>query len=664
MANTIKVRFEAQGAKALKSAIDQLAVSQTRLNEGNKKAERLQKKLNRELDKYNGTSVLGVRNSRLLSHSFATMRSTLLLASFGFTLVAGSIGKVLKLFGEQEKAILKLNNALGFNTIKLQEQASALQDVTGVGDEVIIQSQAVLASFVRNEDAVSNLTVATLDLSAALGIDLNSSANLIGKTIGSTTNSLSRYGISVTGAANSTERIESLVENVNILFGDTAKVAGSATVGALNKLSASLGDMMEKLGELLVSIGFVTAIDVLTFSFKALGLAVNEALSFIGVNNEQLQKGLGVSEDIVKMHNAEVQSIKSLNDINQVRAKISSLEVEKQEQIEVGLRKVSTAIEDTKESSSGLSLLTGELVYNMDVMLPVTDELSDHLTTTSKAGEDMAEAMEKDVSAAKTLALTDKELIIAKAKLQELMATGLQQLHDEEVSLNNLNVLKGEMNVFDGEQANIGEARNLLQEQFSNGLINEIQLRTKLQDLDAKEINLEKRKQALKDANINKNISNLGKLSGALIQNADAAANVEFGLAVISAIRSGLATRKNLSDKGLLPPAPQIAGALEMAAGIAVATQIRAQQFEQGGLIGGRRHSQGGTIIEAERGEFVMSRDAVESIGVDNLEAMNTGGGGVTVNITGNVMSEDFVEEELADKIANAVRRGVDFGIS
>ena len=664
MANKIKVRFEAQGAKALKSAIDQLAVSQTRLNQGSKKAEALQKKLNRELDKYNGTSVLGTRNSRLLSNSFATMRSTLLLASFGFTLVAGSIGRVLKLFGEQEKAILKLNNALGFNTIKLQEQASALQDVTGVGDEVIIQSQAVLASFVRNEDAVSNLTVATLDLSAALGIDLNSSANLIGKTIGSTTNSLSRYGISVTGAANSTERIESLVENVNILFGDTAKVAGSATVGALNKLSASLGDMMEKLGELLVSIGFVTAIDVLTFSFKTLGLAVNEALSIIGFNNEEIQKGLKVSEDIVKMHNAEVQSIKSLNDINQVRAKISSLEVEKQEQIELGLRSVAVAMEDTKESSSGLVDLSGKVIYNLGVMQPVADELSDHLTTTSIAGEDMAEAMEKDIGAAKTLALTDKELIIAQARLQELMATGIKQLHDEEVSLNNLNVLKGEMNVFDGEQANILEARNLLADQFLNGLINEIQLRTKLQDLDAKEINLEKRKQALKDSNINKNISNLGKLSGALIQNAEAAANVEFGLAVISAIRSGLATRKNLSDKGLLPPAPAIAGALEAAAGIAVAAQIRAQQFEQGGLVGGRRHSQGGTIIEAERGEFVMSRDAVESIGVNNLEAMNAGGGGVTVNISGNVMTDEFVDEILAEKIADAVRRGTDFGIS
>ena len=74
-------------------------------------------------------------------------------------------------------------------------------------------------------------------------------------------------------------------------------------------------------------------------------------------------------------------------------------------------------------------------------MQPVADELSDHLTTTSIAGEDMAEAMEKDIAAAKTLALTDKELIIAQARLQELMATGIKQLHDEEVSLNNLNEL-------------------------------------------------------------------------------------------------------------------------------------------------------------------------------------------------------------------------------
>ena len=87
--------------------------------------------------------------------------------------------------------------------------------------------------------------------------------------------------------------------------------------------------------------------------------------------------------------------------------------------------------------------------------------------------------------------------------------------------------------------------------------------------------------------------------------------------------------------------------------------------FQDGGLVGGRLHSQGGTIIEAERGEFVMSRDAVDAIGIENLNRMNQGeGGSITVNVSGNVMTDDFVENELAEKIATAVRRGTDFGMA
>jgi len=88
--------------------------------------------------------------------------------------------------------------------------------------------------------------------------------------------------------------------------------------------------------------------------------------------------------------------------------------------------------------------------------------------------------------------------------------------------------------------------------------------------------------------------------------------------------------------------------------------------FEYGGLVGGQRHSQGGTIIEAERGEFVMSRNAVESIGLETLNQMNQGGstGNVVVNVSGNVMTQDFVEGELAESIKEAVRKGSDFGLS
>ena len=116
------------------------------------------------------------------------------------------------------------------------------------------------------------------------------------------------------------------------------------------------------------------------------------------------------------------------------------------------------------------------------------------------------------------------------------------------------------------------------------------------------------------------------------------------------------------------PPFNFIAAAGAVAAGFASVRNIESEmgKFEQGGLIGGRRHSQGGTLIEAEQGEFIMSRNAVESIGIENLNRMNqTGGGGaVTVNVSGNVMSQDFVEGELSEQIREAVRRGTDFGIS
>ena len=93
--------------------------------------------------------------------------------------------------------------------------------------------------------------------------------------------------------------------------------------------------------------------------------------------------------------------------------------------------------------------------------------------------------------------------------------------------------------------------------------------------------------------------------------------------------------------------------------------QDHVPQFQQGGVVGGNRHSQGGTMIEAERGEFVMSRKAVDSIGVDNLNAMNEGGGGaITVNINGGMIDQNCVENELAESIKTAIRRGSDFGVS
>jgi len=61
-------------------------------------------------------------------------------------------------------------------------------------------------------------------------------------------------------------------------------------------------------------------------------------------------------------------------------------------------------------------------------------------------------------------------------------------------------------------------------------------------------------------------------------------------------------------------------------------------------------------IIEAEGGEFIMKREAVKNIGIQNLEAMNQTGSGssITVNISGGIIQDDYVRNELIPAINKA----------
>ena len=80
---------------------------------------------------------------------------------------------------------------------------------------------------------------------------------------------------------------------------------------------------------------------------------------------------------------------------------------------------------------------------------------------------------------------------------------------------------------------------------------------------------------------------------------------------------------------------------------------------EKGGMIGGNRHSSGGTIIEAEQGEFIMSRSGVQNVGVGNLYAMNKGGGisGGKAQAGGEVSSNSGMDMSgFTDAVLNAVK--------
>ena len=79
--------------------------------------------------------------------------------------------------------------------------------------------------------------------------------------------------------------------------------------------------------------------------------------------------------------------------------------------------------------------------------------------------------------------------------------------------------------------------------------------------------------------------------------------------------------------------------------------------------LGGDFITQGPQTIMVGDNPGGRERVQVTPLSSPNIEGPQ-GGTPIVVNVSGNVMTQDFVEEELAEAIKEAARRGTDFGIS
>tara|TARA_R100000808_G_scaffold23938_1_gene53912 strand:+ start:171 stop:2309 length:2139 start_codon:yes stop_codon:yes gene_type:complete len=158
----------------------------------------------------------------------------------------------INLAAEQELAEKKLEAALGGVSKELKQYARELQQVSRFGDEVTLGAMAMIASFVKDEKAIKMATKASMDLAAAKGMDLVAAADLVSKSLGSSTNALSRYGIEVTGAVGSTERLESLTNNLAAVFGGQAQEQANTYTGQIDQMNNAIGDLGEAIGDKLL----------------------------------------------------------------------------------------------------------------------------------------------------------------------------------------------------------------------------------------------------------------------------------------------------------------------------------------------------------------------------------------------------------------------------
>ena len=187
----VQIRFEATGDKELAKAFSNAANAQKKLEDVTRRYNKLLKKQGKQVD-------INIRNKlRLqgvlgkLRFSFATLRSQLLVYSFAFNFMNRTVGKAIRLHGEQQKATAKLNQTLrstGFaakvSSRELQGIASRLQRLTGIGDEAILSMQGILLTFTQIKGQIfKDATEAILNVSVAMGQDLQTSAVQVGKAL-------------------------------------------------------------------------------------------------------------------------------------------------------------------------------------------------------------------------------------------------------------------------------------------------------------------------------------------------------------------------------------------------------------------------------------------------------------------------------------------------
>jgi len=151
--------------------------------------------------------------------------------------------------------------------VQLKNQAEALGKVGGVSKDVVMQTQATLATFDMKKESIEALTPALTDLLAqeykfgATEDNARSISNAFGLVLQGNVGALSRYGFKFDEATEKilktgteTERINALTEILKGTYEGANKTLGETAQGSMQRMNEQLKDIKENIGTFLLPI--------------------------------------------------------------------------------------------------------------------------------------------------------------------------------------------------------------------------------------------------------------------------------------------------------------------------------------------------------------------------------------------------------------------------
>lgn len=195
---------------------------------------------------------------------------------------------------EYEKANIRLANSLAISgkftddaMKSLQEYQNVMEQQTGIDDAVIASNLAVLSSLTRmDSEGLQKAQTSALNLSAALGIDLNTATNLVAKAANGNVGALSRYGIQIQATGDRAKDGANALRILEERFAGAAAGSMQSFGGVITQVRNSIGNFFQALGQAIANNPVIIA------GIKSLTAAFNEFAAWASENPMILKQAL------------------------------------------------------------------------------------------------------------------------------------------------------------------------------------------------------------------------------------------------------------------------------------------------------------------------------------------------------------------------------------
>lgn len=141
------------------------------------------------------------------------------------------------------------------------QYAEHLQKITTVSDDAIIKNAQLLVSIGRlRGEGLDRATKAALDLSAGMGIPLETAFDRVSRAAAGNTDVLRKYGITVVKTGDEAKDFAAFLDRVNGAFGGQAESKVNTFAGALAQMSNNMRDLLETFGNMIIKSPVVIAL--------------------------------------------------------------------------------------------------------------------------------------------------------------------------------------------------------------------------------------------------------------------------------------------------------------------------------------------------------------------------------------------------------------------